>query len=298
VTFQPEELIVFEEPNPEAELGWGPGCARVALVAAGLLGNTDVYASGYFKRGAIPAFILSVDGMPGDAEMRKLETWWKKVLGDVKKAFETVAVRAAVKPQLLGSPMKDLAMPELTASKRQDIATALGIPMGIMFSEAANYATAEVDDRNFATKTITPRCDFIAKRFNDSEPLRTAGVKLKFKPQELEVFQKYESEKAVALMGLVTGGVMTKNELREQMGLEPLDGLDEPVDPMALERARMDREDQSASGGRDMADDESASGGRPPPRGKGLKVVAGWDVDEAEVEDILAERLKLLNEPA
>lgn len=286
-TFQPDEIIAFEEANPEGELGAGPAPAATALAAAGLLHNADIYSAGYFKRGAIPAVVLAVEGNPPDAEMQKLASWWKRMLSGVKNAFQAVAIRANVKPQVIGSPMKDLAMPELTATKREDIATALGIPPAILFSEAANYATAEVDDRNFYSKTIIPQCQYIAWRLNQSKPMQALGLKVEFEWQKLEVFQKYESEKAVALMPLVAGGVMTKNELREQMGLEPLDGLDEPVDPQALERERMDREDRRAEAERKL------EARRPSPRPKALTAGA-WAVAEDEVEDILSERLRLV----
>lgn len=226
-TFKPDEIIYFWLPDAENELGPGKSPAYSALAAAGALHNIDKFTAAFFERGAINATLLQIEGNPPQTEMERLQAWWKRMLSGVKKAYETVAIRASVKPITVGAPPKDLAMPQLTKDKREDIATAFGVPYSLVFSNASNYATAQQDDLNFYTKTVIPEARNIQEAFNQQffEPL---GLRLNFQPERLEIFQGIESRKADKLVALLVAGVMTVNEVREQMELPPLPEEDEP----------------------------------------------------------------------
>lgn len=236
--FKPDEIIYFWLPDAVSEVGPGKSPAFTAMAAAGALHNIDKFTAAFFERGAINATLLQIEGNPPTSEMERLQAWWKRMLSGVKKAYETVAIRASVKPITVGSPPKELAMPQLTKDKREDIATAFGVPYSLVFSNASNYATAVQDDLNFYTKTIIPEARNIEEAFNQQffEPL---GLRLVFRPELMEIFQEIESRKADKLVALYTAGIMTVNEVREQMGLEPLpedeDEEPEPPAPQAEE---------------------------------------------------------------
>ena len=95
-----DDVVYIWTPALNAEVGPGKGWVTTALTAAGLAQYADGFASDFFKRGAIPALVLSVDGSPSQAELDRLQTWWKRLLAGVKGAWETVAVKASVKPQV------------------------------------------------------------------------------------------------------------------------------------------------------------------------------------------------------
>lgn len=134
-----DDVVYVWSPSLGAEVGPGTGWVKTALAAAGLVWNIDQYGEAFFKRGAIAATVLSVEGMPPEQELDKLQSWWKRLVGGNKKAFETVAVRASVKPIPLSFPTSELAMTELMQNAREQIATAAGVPQ-TMLEDAANYA--------------------------------------------------------------------------------------------------------------------------------------------------------------
>lgn len=218
-----DDVVYWWLPSVTSELGPGPSPVVSALVAAGLVSDVDLFASGFFKRGAVNLTLLSVEGNPSNIEMERLEKWWKRLVSGVKKAWESVAIRASVKPVVLGSPPKELAMPELTQQKREDIATALGIPYSIVFSNAANFATAEQDDLNFYTKTLLPEGEFIEQTANE-QIFAPLGLDFRFQPLKLEIFQQMEAKKAYSLVASWQAGLIRRREWREQMGLEIDDG--------------------------------------------------------------------------
>lgn len=208
-------------PNPDAEMGPGVSPAMVALRAAGLLEHIDDYGIGFFDRGAINTTLLSVEGNPQDSELRRLEAWWKRLLRGNKKAYETVAVKANVKPVVVGSPPKDLTMEQLTAQKRHDVSTALGVPMSILNDESANFATAQQSALNFWQLTVLPECELIETSLN-RQVFAPLGYEFRFQPELLDAIQRQKDEKAYEMLAAVLGGTVTPNEFRQQLGLEDL----------------------------------------------------------------------------
>lgn len=233
-----DELVYFWAPNVTGEVGPGVAPAQAALTSASLLKNSESFITNFFAKGAVPLVLLTVDGEPMDSELRRLEQWWKRILRGVSSAFETVAVRASVKPQIITPPIKDLAMKEITDTNRENVATALGVPYSLIFSNAANYATAKQDDLNFYTKTILPSAVIIAETLN-VQLFEPNGLHFSFTPEDMEIFQEIESHKADKLMMLFNAGIMTRAEVREQMGIDPdVIGEDEPApepEPMSVD---------------------------------------------------------------
>lgn len=211
-----EDVVYFWQPNPLGEVGPGMAPGQVALTVAGLAKNINEFASAFFQRGAIPAVLLSVEGNPSPEELKRLEAWWKRLLQGVRRAWETIAVRATVKPQIIGSPVKDLAMPELTGSVRQQIAVAFGIPQTLL-EDAANYATAREHRLSFYRETILPEAEQIQATLNQ-QLFGPLGLRFEFQPGQVEALQQDEATKADALVKLFEVGIVTLDEVREQLG--------------------------------------------------------------------------------
>jgi len=140
--YKPEELVYFWEPHLAAEVGPGISPVKAALTAANMGRFANEFAESFFRRGAVPLTLLTVEGNPGPEEKKRLEGWWDRVTKGIERAWATVAISASVKFQTITPPVKDMAMRELTTAARQQIAVALGIPQ-TMIEDAANYATAE-----------------------------------------------------------------------------------------------------------------------------------------------------------
>jgi HK97 family phage portal protein len=222
-----DDMIAIWLPALDAEQGPGtPPCA-VALQAAGVLHHLDSYLSAYFERGAIRATLLQIDGNPSKGEKEKLEAWWKRLLGGVKKAFETVAISAAVKPIVIGDSLKETVNKDLTQQQREDIATAMGVPFTLLNAIAANHATANQDWVNFYDQTILPECELIEGPLNDRY-LSQLGLRLDFQPDKLECYQHAFFEKAKAIKELTGGPVLTKDEGRELLGYESWPEAEQP----------------------------------------------------------------------
>jgi HK97 family phage portal protein len=210
-----DELVYLWLPSRRAELGPGAPPAQAALAAAGMLRAADQFADSYFQHGAMMPTLISVDGMPPAAEIEKLETWAARAMAGVRNAFRTIALRAQVSIQPLSGSVElgKLALPELTDKKREDIATALGVPQSLLFSSASTFATARQDDLHFYDKTVIPQARRIEAALN-AQLFAAYGLRLRFRPDRLEMYQELEAQKADKLATLVHSDILSVAEAR------------------------------------------------------------------------------------
>ena len=232
-----EDVIYWWGLDPFVELGPGensPG--QAALTAAGVLYSVDQFAALFFKRGAIKAMLLTVSGNVVEGERERIKTWWRRLFEGLGNAWQTGVVNAdSVKPVPIGEGVKELENTALTEDKSREISTALGIPYTLLFSQAANYATAQVDRQSFYTETIVPEADFVQRIWNKQlmEPL---GYRWQFQPEALDVYQKDENERAQAFSLYVQAG-LKKSVAAEMLGLDL---------PPGMEYEDLDDDDQEA----------------------------------------------------
>jgi HK97 family phage portal protein len=221
IKFDPDELIVFNLPSLGSEGYYGVSPAQVALSSANTLYNIDEFASYFFERGAIKATILQVDGNPTQKQKDELKNWWASLLSGIRNAFETAVLSGAVNPVIVGSGLEELKDNDITERREKHICAALGIPHSLVSADAANYATSMSDRLNFMTHTILPEVEFIYECINE-QLLQPYGLKFIPNPQQLEVFQQSELEKAQSLNSLVNEPILSVNEAREQLGYSPV----------------------------------------------------------------------------
>lgn len=220
---QTEQVLYFWYPDDSVEIGephdWP---ALAALCAAGVLYSVSNFAGSFFDKGAIKVTLLTTKGNVVEAERSRLKAWWDRIRG---KAWAAEIVNAdAVEPVIIGEGLESLSNTELTKEQREDVATALGVPHSMLFSNAATYATSVQDKQNFYEDTIIPEANFIAGAFNEQllEPL---GYRIMFDPQELAIFQEDEEQRSTSFMHYVTAG-LRPSIAGEMLGLALPDGVD------------------------------------------------------------------------
>lgn len=139
--FSIDEIGWIWLPNRRKELGNGTSPAYAALKASGTLTAVDSFIGKFFEQGTISPTIIGLDDSVEDADVQRIENWFKRTVTGVKNAFGAVAIRGSIKPALLSqNDLEKLSLKTLTDEKREDIATALGVPQTLLFSNAANYA--------------------------------------------------------------------------------------------------------------------------------------------------------------
>lgn len=226
VPYSTDEMVWSWVANHRTETGPGPSDAQVAANAAGVLFYIDKFGNRYFAAGAQNNMLILLPAATPDQEKDRVQNWLDRAVAGVRNAFKTIAVAANdIKTVALGTEPKNLQMPELTTGKREDIATALGVPQTLLFSNAANYATSRQDDLHFYDKTVKPEAYMVAKALN-KHLFNELGYTLVFHPERMEIYQQLEAEKSTGVSTLYKAGIMTLAEARTQVDLPAVPGSD------------------------------------------------------------------------
>lgn len=204
--YDAEEMIYYWIPDPMEETKPDAPLAAAAMAAANVLFNVDTFAATFFERGAIKATLLTVEGNLAPQEKSRLKEWWNRFYRGVRNAGAAEVVNANVKPVIVGEGLKELADTELTGERREEIATTLGIPHSMVFSNASNFATAQQDEQNFYNSTILPECDIISEALNE-QLFEGLDLQFQFQPEKMDLFQEDEQNRASSLKAYVDAGM-------------------------------------------------------------------------------------------
>lgn len=233
--YAPEEIVYFWYQDALHETLPDVAPAQVALAAAGVLYNTKVFVSTFMERGAIKATLLTVEGNPAPQEKARLKEWWKRFFSGIQNAGSAEVVSAGVKPVVIGEGLSELSNTDLTGENREEIATTLGIPHSMVFSNSANFATSSQDKLNFYDETVIPECELIQHALNE-QLFNALGYSFEFLPNSLDIYQEDEQQRAASWRQYVDGG-MKPSIAAEILGIElpqgvEYDSLDEQPVPI------------------------------------------------------------------
>jgi hypothetical protein len=230
-TYKPDDLLYFWPPDPEVELG---PAVHYPLVAAAknaeVLSSLSTFATRYLRGGGAKATILTVPAntQPKDAEETKSRL--RDIMSGATQWFETLFNQDVIKPVTIGEGLGDLADTDLSQEAKQDILTAFRIPHSILMSDAANYATALSDDKNFMSKVAVPRARWIWGVVNE-QIVHELGYHVTIEQERLDAFQEEEKDKSAAFTSYA-GAFAADPEMA--LVAAQITGVDIPSDALTL----------------------------------------------------------------
>jgi HK97 family phage portal protein len=182
-SFKVEEIVHVFLPDGTVEMGPGKPPIEAARTAAQGMLSGDTYVAGFFEHGGMNITLLITDPSTSEPELKKLETWWRRLTRGVKQMWNTVALRKNVEVKQLGYPLDQLAMDKTEAGWLRKVANAFGVPEYYLSSEVANFATAKSYDLTFMERVITAELRIIGGALN-AQLFRPLGYELVFHPGE------------------------------------------------------------------------------------------------------------------
>jgi HK97 family phage portal protein len=224
-TLDAEQVVYIWQSDPDVEIG-PPESSDLdaAGMAAGVLRSTDKFTTAFYDRGAIKGTIISLKGNVDRAERQKFKSWWSRIFRGLDNAWGEGIINAdAVDITPIGEGLESLENKELTNARREDIATGLGVPQSILFSNAANFAVAEEDKRTFYEGTVVPQSNLIQATLNE-QLFEPAGFRMEFMHQNLDIFQEDEEDRSGALVNYVNAGMRLETAVA-MLGLEIPEGM-------------------------------------------------------------------------
>jgi hypothetical protein len=221
VRFDAEEIVYFRLWNPRDDINAGTAPSQPANVPGQVIEATNEWPNKFFKNGAIPAVLLTTEGSPPERERQRIESKWNERLQGVANAFRTYVMGHGLKPEVIGQPVSELAMPELSKDKKEQILAAFKMPPGFAEPRVAQAERRELKTEAYEFCYI-PEWEVWIEPVINEQLLNPLGLRLSANPHELEIFQRQELEKAEAMAFAINGvalpafekKLMTPDEVR------------------------------------------------------------------------------------
>lgn len=210
---------------------------KVAREALGLSIAAERHHSRLHKNSAQPSGLYSIEGALNPEQNKALRNWLDKEYSGVENAGKLMIADRAAKFTPFASKGVDMQHLETRNHQITEICRYFRImPIMIGYSDkAATYASAEQMFLAHLVHTLMPWYARLEGSMNTqllSLKDRREGVYVKF--FERGLLRGAMKDEAEYLGKLVGQGVLTRNEARELMDRNPLDGLDEPLTPMNM----------------------------------------------------------------
>lgn len=215
----------------------GMDALRLAREAIGLAVATEETHARLHSNGARPGGILTADGKLDEGQIKQIREAWQQVQGGVHNAMKTAILSGGLKWTQLSMTGVDSQHIETRRFQIEEICRGIGVfPQIVGHSDkAATYASAEAFFQAHVTHSLAPWAERL-EQAGDRDLLtaaeKAAGYATKLDLRNLERGDTKARTEYYA-SGINTGW-MTRNEARVREGLNPLPGLDEPLQPMNM----------------------------------------------------------------
>lgn len=195
----------------------------VALMnAAGVLFHADSHVKNFFKRGGIKPTMLMLKGMTTPENREKIESLWTKIItGGYKflgKIFQGVDTNGGIEPMTIGEGIDNLKDEGLHQQALEDVAMAAGMPLSLLLSNSANYATAQQEYSTWFNNEVVPRADWMAEIMND-QLFKPLGYKFEFRSEVTNEGTEEEEQRAGAIAALIASN-FKPSAAAQMLGLE------------------------------------------------------------------------------
>jgi HK97 family phage portal protein len=233
IKFQLDEVLHNKLPNPHDEF-YGHGWVESALSASQLLREMDNYEHALFKNHARPDWGLFLNENLSDKQYQRIENQIDKKLGGNRKQGKPFLFEGGIDAKPLQWTPRDLAFDSGESRKIENISAISGVPVSMLKANDPNLASAREGNLGWLRNTIQPYC------VSDEEFLNRSLIKL-FGDFGEHLFLAYEnpvpsdkSAESTLFVQEIQAGIRTRNEVRVELGLEPIEGGDELLIPNGL----------------------------------------------------------------
>jgi hypothetical protein len=251
---------------------------KAMMASAGVLYYSDHFIEEFFKRGGIKPTMLVLKGMTTRENIDKIENIWDKVVrGYYKylgKVFQGVDAQGGLEAVTIGDGVDAFKDQELTQSAIANVAMSIGMPLSLLLSNSANYATAMVEYKGWYENSLAPWCEFMAEEMTQ-QLFKPLGLRFEFRPEMTDPGQEDEVARAGAYASYIGAGMLPSIaaqvvgiELPPGVEYESLDPEEEPEpepQPEQLKPPAIAEEvEQSSTDDEDEPEDETPAKGWTP----------------------------------
>lgn len=176
-----------------------------ALASAKVVNSFDEFMARFADSGMVKTTLLSVPEDVSENERVRIENIFQRLYTGVKKAFSVKVINAgAITPEVIGSGLDELDGGAMLTIQEERVARDLGVPLSLLFSNAANYATAQQDEKNFLSNTAVPDLTHVIGPAINEQWYKPRGYRIAFDPQSMDAFQEDEAQRSAAYANYIS----------------------------------------------------------------------------------------------
>ena len=224
----PERVIHVSNYNPNSEL-MGLAPLDVLKMTYKSMWDAMVYNKKFFENDGTPPIIYKAANILPDQyrdafKKDQIERRKGKMHAHEAQLIEGMDVTT------LGFTQKDIQFLDLLKYAQEEVLMVFGVTKTqVSKYEDVNYATALSQDKVFISNTCIPIMRQIEAEIN-AQWLKDLGYTIKFDERSNEAMTYLSAEEAQKYVNLANAGIITINEAREGMGMDPVSwGDDEPT---------------------------------------------------------------------
>lgn len=221
IPFNANQILHFKNFNPMADLPFpcrGMGIVQASAWSIDTDNEARTWNYSFFKNSARPDGFLTTEGTMGAEDFKRLKEQWEQSHRGTDRAHKTALLTGGLKWEDISRSQKDMDFLEQRRFSRDEILALFRVPKSVIgIVEDVNRANAEASNYIFASRTVDPLMKKIVATLNE------------FLVPEFgdNLFLEYESpvpEDRMQTLNEYSLGInkwLTRNEIREQEGLEP-----------------------------------------------------------------------------
>lgn len=242
--FRRDEVLHEKQPNPSDPF-YGRGWVSAALGAADLLESMDDYEQNVLDNQARPDWAVMVNEHLTDAQYQRLMQQIERQLGGSNNRSKPYIFEGGTSGVPMSFSPQDLAFNTGEARKIEVIAAISGVPVSKLKANDPNLANAREGNMGWLRDTIVPYLKLDEQFLNRNLlPMFGEYASNLFLCYDDPVTQDKQAQASIDSID-ASAGLRTRNEIRSDRGLEPVEGGDEllvpagtvPID-VAVEQAR------------------------------------------------------------
>ena len=242
--YNPQEVIHIKE-NSFNSMYRGVPRLKPAWRTMKVLGSMRNFQDNFFKNGAVPGLVIkSPNTLSEKIKERMLAAWRARYNPEAGGRRPLILDGGLELDTLSNTSFRELDFADSIKANENIILQALGVPPILL--DSGNNANIRPNHRMYYLETILP----IVRKINFAFE-RYFGFDLQEDTSNIPAMQPELRDQAGFYSTLVNGGVMTPNEARVSMRLDPLDGLDEIRIPANIAGSAAD----PSEGGRPVEDE-------------------------------------------
>jgi hypothetical protein len=174
------------------------------LSASGIIFYSDAFTENYYRRGGVKPTLIAMKGMVTNEKREDIQRDWTSFVRGIGRGVANIAAKIfqaeAMDIKPFGDGLGDLKETPVYRQALENIAMGYGMPLSLLLSNSANYATANTEDLQWFRNDVVPAFDFIADCLNEQvfEPL---GYRLESREENTDQEQESEVSRVGALAG-------------------------------------------------------------------------------------------------